>query len=521
MVLCKRRMVLSYDVGSSSALGRYALYGEIASGGMATVHFGRLQGAVGFARTVALKRLHPPYSRDPEFVAMFLDEARLAARIRHPSVVSTLDVVSDGTELFLVMEYVHGDSLANLLRLARPALAPPRIVARIMIDVLHGLHAAHEATDERGAPLCIVHRDVSPQNVLIGVDGIARIVDFGIAKATGAIQATREGVLKGKVAYMAPERLVHGAVDRRSDIYSAAVVFWEALTGRRLFVGVHEQAIIDRVKASDISPPSTVIPALPPAFDAVALRALAREPGDRYANARDMAAAIDACGAASAFEVGEWVRVIGGQALAQRAACVAEIESGVRPVAAPASGNAPAPTSFRPDDPEGEALTVERRTSTPPIVTAPPPMPSELPTAPKRTTRARIFVGLAALLGLLGIFVSLRVVRAHRVAAATDEQAANAPAAEPPPLDPEPDSDPSAAIDPAAPPSTGGGTRPARGAPGPRHARPRAAPGPARNAPSAEAPAPKAPEAPPRNASCDPPYTVDPRGYHHPKPECL
>ena len=155
-------------------VGRYALYGEIAAGGMATVHFGRLLGPVGFSRTVAIKRLHPQFAKDPEFVSMFLDEARLAARIRHPNVVPTLDVVATQGELFLVMDYVQGESLSKLIRIAREqgGCIPGRITAGILVGALHGLHAAHEAKNERGEPLGIVHRDISPQNVLVGSDGV-------------------------------------------------------------------------------------------------------------------------------------------------------------------------------------------------------------------------------------------------------------------------------------------------------------------------------------------------------------
>src|ERR1700733_14777693 len=182
-------------------LGRYALYDEIAAGGMATVHLGRLIGPVGFSRTVAIKRLHQQYAKNPEFVAMFLDEARLAARIRHPNVVPTVDVVAMEEELFLVMEYIQGESLSRLFRAASVAAAPiPRSVAvTIMAGVLHGLHAAHEAKTEHGQPLDIVHRDVSPQNVLVGVDGVARVLDFGVAKAAHRVQTTQDGRIKGKL----------------------------------------------------------------------------------------------------------------------------------------------------------------------------------------------------------------------------------------------------------------------------------------------------------------------------------
>ena len=190
-------------------VGRYALYAEIAAGGMATVHFGRLLGPVGFSRTVAIKRLHPQFAKDPEFVSMFLDEARLAARIRHPNVVPTLDVVATDGELFLVMDYVPGESIARLSRVLRERqeTLPIRILSATIAGVLHGLHATHEAKDERGHPLGIVHRDVSPQNVLVGTDGVPRVLDFGVAKAAGRVQTTREGQIKGKLSYMPPEQL--------------------------------------------------------------------------------------------------------------------------------------------------------------------------------------------------------------------------------------------------------------------------------------------------------------------------
>ena len=310
-------------------VGRYALYNEIAAGGMATVHFGRLLGPVGFSRTVAIKRLHPQFAKDPEFVSMFLDEARVAARIRHPNVVPTLDVVATQGELFLVMDYVQGESLSRLIRTTsmEHQRIPVRIVAGVMCGALHGLHAAHEAKNERGEPRGIVHRDISPQNVLVGADGVARVLDFGVAKAAGRIQTTREGQLKGKLAYMAPEQ-ISGSVTRQTDIYAAAIVLWEALTGRRLFAGDNEGQILAKVMGGIVDPPSHVAPGLTPELDAVVLRGLARDPAHRWTTAREFAIALERCvGIASATEIGEWCEHRAHATLTTRAQRIAEIES--------------------------------------------------------------------------------------------------------------------------------------------------------------------------------------------------
>jgi eukaryotic-like serine/threonine-protein kinase len=317
----------------AGSVGRYSFYDRIASGGMASVHLGRLHGEAGFGRTVAIKRLHAEHAEDPNFVAMFVDEARVAGRINHPNVVSTLDVVTVGREVFLVMEYVHGGSLANLLELARrrDAFVPLSVAVGILSGMLYGLSAAHEATSETGEPLGLVHRDVSPQNVLVGVDGVARVLDFGVAKATARLQTTREGTVKGKLRYMSPEQARQLPLDRRSDLFSASVLAWEVLTGRRLFDGDDPATIVSAVVSGAVSPPSRVRPDLPAGLDRIVLRGLALDRDDRYATGREMARALEeSLRPASSAEIGDWVRHTLGESLVARSRRIAEIESETR-----------------------------------------------------------------------------------------------------------------------------------------------------------------------------------------------
>lgn len=310
-------------------IGRYALFAQIAAGGMAAVHLGRLLGQAGFSRTVAIKRLHPHLAQDPEFVSMLLDEARLAARIRHPNVVSTIDVVALEGELLVVMEYVHGESLGRLLGKLRQrsATVPPAIASAIMAGTLYGLHSAHEAKSESGIPLQIIHRDVSPQNVMVGADGVARVVDFGVAKAAGRLQETREGQLKGKIRYMAPEQLKRGEVDRAADIYAASVVLWECLTGKRLFDDDNEWQIAHSIVEGATTPPSKLAPGVPPELDAIVMKGLSPDRTKRYKTAFEMAAALeDAVPPATARQVAAWVDQVAADAIRARAEKLAEVE---------------------------------------------------------------------------------------------------------------------------------------------------------------------------------------------------
>jgi len=311
-------------------IGRYALYGEVAAGGMATVHYGRLIGPVGFARTVAIKRLLSHLALDPDFVRMFVREARLAARVSHPNVVPILDVVEGEGDLLIVMEYIRGESLSRLLRVAKRQGkdVPLSIVTGIMCGVLEGLHAAHEAVSERGEPLGIVHRDVSPQNILVGVDGVPRVLDFGVAKATSRASESKADHIKGKISYMAPEQLAHGEIDRRTDIFSASVVLWQALAGEKLFQGDDVSALVHAVIADPIRPPSEKNPKVPQMLDGIVLKGLDREAKHRFESAQEMAIALEkACPPAPAREIGAWVRDVCGEAVAYREQVIAEIEN--------------------------------------------------------------------------------------------------------------------------------------------------------------------------------------------------
>jgi serine/threonine-protein kinase len=324
-------------------LGRYAMYEQFASGGMATVHFGRLLGTAGFSRTVAIKQLHAHLSEDPDFVAMFLDEARLAARIQHPNVIQTLDVVSSEGELFVVLDYVHGDSLSRLLREAHRLGegSSPALVGAILFQALEGLHAAHEARNAKGEPMELVHRDVSPHNVLVGTDGVARVLDFGVAKARGRAQTTRTGQLKGKLSYMAPEQF-RGNASRRSDVFSASVVLWEALTQTRLFRGEDEAETVDRLLHRPIPSPREFAAAVSPKLEAVVMRGLERDASKRYATAREMAIALEQQVAlATPIEVGGWVQHLAGATLEQRAKRVTAIEEEFQRLAEGRPGTVP------------------------------------------------------------------------------------------------------------------------------------------------------------------------------------
>jgi len=260
---------------------------------------------------VAIKRALPSVAANQEFVAMFRDEIRILSRIRHPNVAAALDVVEDGNELLLVMEYIHGLPLSSLTRLAREARRPipTEICVAIACGALNGLHAVHTAATAAGEPLKIVHRDVSPQNILVGCDGLPRVLDFGVAKAAYSLTTTRAGTVKGKVGYIAPEHLLGHAIDGRADLYGVAVVLWEMLTGNRLFAAKSDVETISLALLGQVPPMSQFKGSkVPKALEAVIRRGLSVDPNARFGSAREMVLALEAAARAAAPEqVGEWV----------------------------------------------------------------------------------------------------------------------------------------------------------------------------------------------------------------------
>ena len=491
---------------------RYAIYDAIASGGMATVHLGRLIGTAGFLRTVAIKRLHSQFAHDADFTAMFLDEARLASRIQHPNVVSTLDVVMNDNELLLVMEYVRGESLSRLIRRARDrgVPLPPRVVVAIMSGALHGLHAAHEAVDEKGALLGLVHRDMSPQNVLVGTDGVARVLDFGVAKAAGRVHTTRDGDIKGKVLYMPPEQLSAQALTRTADVYAAGVVLFEALTCVRMFAGENEGAALTKIIHNEIQLPSMIDPELE-RFDRIVRRATMADAKGRYPTGIAMAAELEEyCGpSASNAEVSACIQELVGELLDERARIVAEIErSSTRskpPLAMP-SGSVNLPERDK------ESSAVEAAPPTSGVMATPPTKP-----------RSMAVAGFAVLITLLVVTLGVIAVllgRSPQPTAMATPAAPSASAAASAPLpstmgSSEEDPDTASALvirrpGSAAPPATG--VTSASAAPTASHG---TTPTTGTAKATGEKPVVRG------RVNCDPPYIVDKNGHQHFIPECL
>jgi serine/threonine-protein kinase len=395
------------------------------------------------------------------------------------------------------MEYVHGLSLANLW--ANASLAghaiDPTLATTIVSQVLHGLHAAHEVAADDGSPLCLVHRDVSPKNILVGADGIARVLDFGIAKALGRAHTTRAGDLRGTLAYMAPEHFLGEGVDRRTDVYAASIVLWELLTGARLFAKTDERETAGAVLRGEIEPPSRRVKGLNPALDAIVCKGLAREPSARFLTAGEMACALEAWRPiAPASQVAAWVEMLGGAELAELRARQVRVERGLPP--------APDPVVSAVAD---ATMSAQVRSVTH-TADAPTPLAASSPKRRLRWATIGVAAGLAA-----AAVVALELRHAPRsVEAAGSPPAAVSSTSTAPSVTPGPISAPSSSASAvAAAPVASHPVPPAEGQRRRALGRP-AAPGPSRTAPGARSP-----------VDCTDPYVLDADGRRRYRRECL
>jgi serine/threonine-protein kinase len=306
--------------------GRYEVLFKLASGGMGTVYVGMARGAMGFRQIVAIKELHGHLADDKAYRKELVSEAHLASLMRHVNVVGVRDIEATGRQLRLVMDYIEGASLTELIVAAVKAggRLPPGVVVQVALDAAAGLHAAHTLVDQKGRAVGLVHRDVSPQNILVGVDGTARVSDFGIAKALAG-PATTTGALKGKVSYMSPEYLDGKPIDRRADVFALGVVVWEALAGERLFTSDNDIATGHRVLAFEPPLVSSRVGGLGADLDAVVSQALAKNPDQRFSTAAAFASALLASAREARLvmsheEVAGVVRDLAGPVLEERRA---------------------------------------------------------------------------------------------------------------------------------------------------------------------------------------------------------
>jgi serine/threonine-protein kinase len=315
-------MVSLNDGSAPSTLGRYELLMPIAQGGMAVVWTARMRGTRGFQKIVAIKSMLPSLSDDPQFEKMFLAEAELASRIRHPNVCEILDLGEESGTLYIAMEWVDGEPLSAINKAARKAGTgiPLAVSTRVALAAAQGLHAAHELRGDDGELVHLVHRDVSPQNILVTYDGVVKIVDFGVAKATGTAEDThtQAGQVKGKVPFMSPEQAIGRVVDRRTDVFALGIVLYQLVTGRHPFRGDNDMVTMQNIcDRSPVAPPSSIIAGCPPALNAAIVQALEKEPDKRFQTMADFARALERAltelsTSNEAQDVGEFVRSVIG-----------------------------------------------------------------------------------------------------------------------------------------------------------------------------------------------------------------
>jgi serine/threonine protein kinase len=416
-------------------VGRYEVLLPIGAGGMATVYLARARGVGGFEREVALKLAHAHIATEPDFASNLLAEARVASRIRHANVVPVLDVGEEPIGVFLVMDYIEGDSLSALMKRARSTgdPIPLRVALRVLADALSGLHAAHELQAEDGASLGLVHRDFSPQNLLVGTDGVTRLTDFGIAKAANHVAFTRSGLIKGKIGYVSPEQVRSKDVDQRSDVWSAGVVAWELIAGRRLYPPGEDLATLLRIVSEKPPRVRSVRPEAPELLDEVIAQALEPDLRKRLPTARELRQRlVDAApaigGIAEPAEVSVYLSGRVRDMLEDRRARVASVLDLREKMGALArvAVESPSPSSS-PSDVYEASLDVTQREA------VPEPLRRAASSRSRLTWRVGLAVGAAA--GAVAILSQLRAAAPSARSAATDRDPL-AVTAEPLPLSP-------------------------------------------------------------------------------------
>lgn len=316
-------MVLhSSPANAESMIGKYRLIGVLAEGGMARLYLAEQTGPQGFKKVVALKRILPHLVGHPEFAEMFLNEAIVAARLDHPHIVTTYELGEVDGQYFISMEYLPGEDLAAILhRVRSTSPMPVEIATSIAQQCADALSYAHELIASDGAPVCIVHRDVNPSNVIVTYHGEAKLLDFGIAKVRNSRADMRSVGFKGKLSYASPEQIAGGELDGRSDIFCLGIVLWECLTGQRLFHGPSEAARLDAIRNRPIVPPSSIRPGIPRRLDQIVEKALMRDRDQRFHSAREMAEALSSVMSANSNiasrTIGTWLEQLFGPERAQ------------------------------------------------------------------------------------------------------------------------------------------------------------------------------------------------------------
>ncbi|MFZ5876763.1 MAG: serine/threonine protein kinase [Nitrospirota bacterium] len=376
--------------------GPYLLLKKIGRGGMAELYLARQTGVAGFERLVAIKRILPHLTEDREFVQMFVNEAKLAAQITHPNVVQIYDFGAVLGTYYMAMEYVMGKSLAAVLaqgqKLGKPI--PVSAAAHVTARIAAGLDHAYRGAAASGAPLGIIHRDISPQNILIGYNGDVKLVDFGIAKAASSSTHTQTGVLKGKLAYLSPEQAWGKTVDHRSDLFALGIVLHEMLTGQRLFKAENEFTTLERVRTADVTPPSAVKKGLPPELDGIVLKSLAKNPDDRYPNGQAFEDALQEhlrrlSAPPGARDLSDYLRTLFDKDIENDTAAFQQVTTVTKTAATPAT---------RPSGPGPAAPLAE------PTRAAAKPQPVSPPALPRRTGRHVVIgLGVAVLAALVVI----------------------------------------------------------------------------------------------------------------------